>query len=459
MSDTIYAVTNPWTGEVISRQPTDTDAAIEAAVSAAAGQGRAWGASTPVQQRADLLRQIAEVHAERKEALAAIIVEEMGKPIEQARGEVDFCVDIYQYFADVAADAMADEPLKLRGGNGNAVLRRSPLGTILGIMPWNFPYYQVARFAGANLVIGNPMLLKHAPQCPQSAAAVAELFRDAGVPTGVFGNLYASNEQIARLIADPRVQGVSLTGSERAGAAVAEVAGRHLKKVLLELGGSDPFIVMSTDDLDQVVASAVDARMDNGGQSCNAAKRFIVIDDLYDAFVERLVEALKQYVPGDPSSASTTLGPLSSVAAADRLEDQLRRAKDQGADVVLAGERIGNGFTPTVLAGIRPDADAYREEFFGPVASVYRVGTESEALEVANDTPFGLGSFVFTTDPEQAIRMADQIDAGMVYVNGVFAEGAELPFGGVKRSGIGRELGRVGLEEFVNKKLIRVVTD
>jgi succinate-semialdehyde dehydrogenase/glutarate-semialdehyde dehydrogenase len=399
------------------------------------------------------------LHAERKEALAAIIVEEMGKPIEQARGEVDFCVDIYQYFADVAADAMADEPLKLRGGNGNAVLRRSPMGTILGIMPWNFPYYQVARFAGANLVIGNPMLLKHAPQCPQSAAAVAELFRDAGVPTGVFGNLYASNEQIARLIADPRVQGVSLTGSERAGAAVAEVAGRHLKKVLLELGGSDPFIVMSTDDLDQVVASAVDARMDNGGQSCNAAKRFIVIDDLYDAFVERLVEALKQYVPGDPSSASTTLGPLSSVAAADRLEDQLRRAKDQGADVVLAGERIGNGFTPTVLAGIRPDADAYREEFFGPVASVYRVGTESEALEVANDTPFGLGSFVFTTDPEQAIRMADQIDAGMVYVNGVFAEGAELPFGGVKRSGIGRELGRVGLEEFVNKKLIRVVTD
>lgn len=446
MSDTIYAVTNPWTGEVISRHPTDTDAAIEAAVSAAAGRGRAWGASTPVQQRADLLRRIAELHAERKEALAAIIVEEMGKPIEQARGEVDFCVDIYQYFADVAADAMADEPLKLRGGNGNAVLRRSPLGTILGIMPWNFPYYQVARFAGANLVIGNPMLLKHAPQCPQSAAAVAELFRDAGVPTGVFGNLYASNEQIARLIADSRVHGVSLTGSERAGAAVAEVAGRHLKKVLLELGGSDPFIVMSTDDLDQVVASAVDARMDNGGQSCNAAKRFIVIDDLYDAFVQRLVEALKQYVPGDPTSASTTLGPLSSVAAADRLEDQLRRAKYQGADVVLTGERIGNGFTPTVLAGIRPDADAYREEFFGPVASVYRVGSESEALEVANDTPFGLGSFVFTTDPEQAIRMADQIDAGMVYVNGVFAEGAELPFGGVKRSGIGRELGRVGLE-------------
>ncbi|MDX1889671.1 NAD-dependent succinate-semialdehyde dehydrogenase [Mycolicibacterium sp. 050158] len=458
MSDTIYAVTNPWTGEVISRHPTDTDAAIEAAVSAAASQGRAWGSSTPVQQRADLLRRIAELHAERKEALAAIIVEEMGKPIEQARGEVDFCVDIYQYFADVAADAMADEPLTLRGGNGSAVLRRSPLGTILGIMPWNFPYYQVARFAGANLVIGNPMLLKHAPQCPQSAAAVAELFHDAGVPAGVYGNLYASNEQIAQLIADPRVHGVSLTGSERAGAAVAEVAGRHLKKVLLELGGSDPFIVMSTDDLGQVVESAVSARMDNNGQSCNAAKRFIVIDDLYEAFVERLVEALKQYVPGDPTSASTTLGPLSSVAAADRLEDQLRRAKDQGADVVLAGERIGNAFTPTVLAGIRPDADAYREEFFGPVASVYRVGSESEALEVANDTPFGLGSFVFTTDPEQAIRMADRIDAGMVYVNGVFAEGAELPFGGVKRSGIGRELGRVGLEEFVNKKLIRVVT-
>jgi succinate-semialdehyde dehydrogenase/glutarate-semialdehyde dehydrogenase len=459
MSDTLYAVTNPATGEVISRQPTDTDETLHAALAAAAGPGRAWGATTPVSERADLLRRIADLHAERKEALATIIVEEMGKPIEQARGEVDFCVDIYQYFADAAADAMADEPLALRGGTGTAVLRRSPLGTILGIMPWNFPYYQVARFAGANLVIGNPMLLKHAPQCPHSAAAIAQLFSDAGVPAGVLTNVYASNEQIADLIADPRVQGVSLTGSERAGAAVAEIAGRNLKKVLLELGGSDPFILMSTDDLDHVVECAVNARMDNGGQSCNAAKRFIVIDDLYDAFMERFTESLKQFSPGDPTDEATALGPLSSTAAADRLEDQLSRAKEQGAEVALAGERIGNGFTPTVLAGIPSDADAYREEFFGPVASVYRVASESEALAVANDTPFGLGSFVFTTDPEQALRMADQIDAGMVYVNGVFAEGAELPFGGVKRSGIGRELGRVGLEEFVNKKLIRVVTE
>ncbi|MCV7420521.1 NAD-dependent succinate-semialdehyde dehydrogenase [Mycobacterium yunnanensis] len=458
MSDTLYAVVNPATGEVVSRQPTDTDEALEAALNAAAGPGRAWGATTSVSHRADVLRRIADLHAERKETLAAIIVEEMGKPIEQARGEVDFCVDIYQYFAEVAADAMADEPLVLRGGTGTAILRRSPLGTILGIMPWNFPYYQVARFAGANLVIGNPMLLKHAPQCPHSAAAIAELFADAGVPAGVLTNVYASNEQIAGLIADPRVQGVSLTGSERAGAAVAEVAGRHLKKVLLELGGSDPFIVMSTDDLDHVVECAVNARMDNGGQSCNAAKRFIVVDELYDAFMERFTEALKQFRPGDPTDEATALGPLSSTAAADRLEDQLTRAAEQGAQRVLAGERIGNGFTPTVLADIPAEADAYREEFFGPVASVYRVASESEALAVANDTPFGLGSFVFSTDPEQALRMADQIDAGMVYVNGVFAEGAELPFGGVKRSGIGRELGRVGLEEFVNKKLIRMVT-
>src|SRR5690348_8889076 len=284
MSDTTYAVTNPATGEVISRQPTDTDETLQAAVHTAARTGRAWGMTTPVDQRAALLRRIADLHAERKETLAAIIVEEMGKPKEQARGEIDFCVDIYQYFADSAADAMADEPLTLRSGTGTAILRRSPLGTILGIMPWNFPYYQVARFAGANLVIGNPMLLKHAPQCPHSAAAIAELFNDAGVPTGVFTNIYASNEQIADLIADPLVQGVSLTGSERAGAAVAEVAGRHLKKVLLELGGSDPFILMSTDDLDHVVECAVNARMDNAGQSCNAAKRFIVVNDLYDAF-------------------------------------------------------------------------------------------------------------------------------------------------------------------------------
>jgi succinate-semialdehyde dehydrogenase/glutarate-semialdehyde dehydrogenase len=283
------------------------------------------------------------------------------------------------------------------------------------------------------------------------------MFDDAGFPEGAYRGILATNEQIAEVvIPDPRVRGVSVTGSERAGAAVAEVAGRNLKKVVLEMGGSDPFILLATEDLDAVVESAVEARLDNTGQSCNAAKRFIVADDLYDDFLSKFTETMKAAEPGDPTE-DAAMGPLSSSTAADRLQDQLDRAKAQGAEVVLDGERKDNFFGTTVLAGISPSNDAYREEFFGPVASVYRVGSEEEAIKVANDTPFGLGSYVFTTDSEQADRVANGLDTGMVYVNGVLLDGAELPFGGVKRSGFGRELGPYGMDEFVNKKLIRVL--
>jgi succinate-semialdehyde dehydrogenase/glutarate-semialdehyde dehydrogenase len=323
-------------------------------------------------------------------------------------------------------------------------------------MPWNFPTYQVARFAGPNLVIGNAVLLKHAPQCPETAEALQQIYLDAGFPEGAYTNIYASNEQIADVIADPRVQGVSVTGSERAGAAVAEVAGRNLKKVVLELGGSDPFILLSTDDIDATVESAVAARIDNAGQSCNAAKRFVVIDELYEPFLEKFTAAMAATESGDPTSEDTAMGPLSSTTAADRLQDQLDRAIKGGAKVVTGGERSGNYFTPTVLTEVTPQNDAYREELFGPVAVVYKVGSEDEAVKLANDTPFGLGSYLFTTDADQAERVADKIDAGMVYVNIVGADGAELPFGGVKRSGSGRELGKYGADEFVNKKLIRV---
>ena len=322
-------------------------------------------------------------------------------------------------------------------------------------MPWNFPYYQVARFAGPNLVIGNPILLKHAPQCPESAEAIQEIFDDAGFPEGAYQNIYATNEQIEWVIADPRVHGVSVTGSERAGAAVAEIAGRNLKKVVLELGGSDPFILLGTDDLDAAAQAAAEARLDNTGQSCNAAKRFIVADELYDDFLAKFTEQMEGAKPGDPTSEDTAIGPLSSKTAADRLEDQVKRAIDKGAEVVVGGKRDGNFFEPTILTGITPGNDAYHEEFFGPVAQVYRVGSEEEAVALANDTPFGLGSYVFTNDPEQAERVANQIEAGMVYVNLVGADGAELPFGGFKRSGFGRELGNYGTDEFVNKKLIR----
>src|SRR5690242_14075205 len=283
------------------------------------------------------------------------------------------------------------------------------------------------------------------------------MYEDAGFGEGMYQTILATNEQIAEnVIPDPRVRGVSVTGSERAGAAVAEVAGRNLKKVVLEMGGSDPFIVLATQNLDEVVDAAVKARLDNTGQSCNAAKRFIVVDELYDDFLGKFTEKMRAVEPGDPTE-DPAMGPLSSSTAADRLQDQLDRAKAQGAEVALDGGREDNYFRPTVLTGISEDSDAYREEFFGPVASVYKVSSEEEAVKVANDTPFGLGSYVFTTDPDQADRVANDIDAGMVYVNGALLDGAELPFGGVKRSGFGRELGPYGMDEFVNKKLIRVV--
>jgi len=452
----MYAVVDPATGETVKEYPTITDDELREAIARADRSYREWSRATTVADRAALVRRVGELHSERRTELAEIIVAEMGKPVRQARGEVAFSSSIYEFYADNAEALMADEPIELLGGEGSAVVRRSSLGVLLGIMPWNFPYYQVARFAGPNLIIGNTILLKHAPQCPQSAEAMEQIFHDAGFPDGAYVNIYATNEQIEWVIADPRVRGVSVTGSERAGAAVAEIAGRNLKKVVLEMGGSDPFIVLGTDDLDKTVEEAVEARIDNAGQSCNAAKRMIVIDELYEPFLEKFTAAITAVKEGDPHERETELGPLSSQVAADRLEDQVRRAVEQGATVVAGGKRNGNYFEPTVLTGVTPENDVYREELFGPVAQVYRVPSEEAAVALANDTPFGLGSYVMTNDPEQAERVADAIDAGMVYVNIVGADSAELPFGGTKRSGFGRELGRYGADEFVNKKLIRV---
>lgn len=452
-----YAVVNPATGETIKEYPTISDDDLRAAIDRADAAHRGWSRSTTVAERAALIRRVSELHTERSDELAKIIGREMGKPYEQAVGEVEFAAAIYEFYADNAEKLMEDEPIDLLAGEGTAVIRRSSLGVLLGIMPWNYPYYQVARFAGPNLVIGNTILLKHAPQCPESAAAMQTIFDDAGFPEGAYENIYASNEQIEWVIADPRVMGVSVTGSERAGSAVAAIAGRNLKKVVLELGGSDPFIVLSTDDLDATVENALAARFyENAGQACNAAKRFIVIDELYDDFLAKMTAALADAKPGDPAAEGTVIGPVSSSTAAERLEEQLRRAVAGGATVAMGGTRDGNFWSPTVLTDISPDNDAAREEFFGPFAHVYKVGSEEEAVAVANDTTYGLGSYVVTTDPEQAERVADAIEAGMVYVNIVGADGAELPFGGVKRSGFGRELGRFGADEFVNKKLIRI---
>ena len=312
-----YAVTNPATGETVKTYDTITDAELEAAIAAADEAHRTWSKSTTVEERAALIRRVAELHTERRKELAQLIVREMGKPMGQAVGEVDFAAAIYEYYADHSPDFLKDEPIQLLAGDGSAVIRRSSLGVLLGVMPWNFPYYQVARFAGPNLIIGNTILLKHAAQCPESAAAMQQIFLDAGFPAGAYVNVYASHDQLERVIADPRVQGVSLTGSERAGAAVAEIAGRHLKKVVLELGGSDPFILLSTDDLDATVQNAIDARLDNSGQSCNAAKRFIVADELYEPFLEKFTAKIAEVEATDPMVRGSALGPLSSLKAAE----------------------------------------------------------------------------------------------------------------------------------------------
>ena len=453
---TLYAVTNPATGETVKEYPTATDVEIQTALERTDSAFRQWTRS-PLEERVKLLNRVAELYEERRDELADIITREMGKPIRQAGFEVDIVVSIYRYYAENGPKFLEDEELDVVAG-GKAVVRKEGLGVLLGIMPWNYPYYQVARFAAPNLMNGNTILLKHAPQCPESALAMEQIFKDAGAPEGSYVNVFATNEQVADIIADPRVQGVSLTGSERAGAAVAEIAGRNLKKVVLELGGSDPFLLLDTKDLDKSVKTAVFGRMTNGGQACNASKRFVVMEDIYNEFVEKFSSAFAAITPGDPTNPKTYLGPLSSQAAADNLAKQVDSAVAEGAVVRTGGGKVSDDsafFQPTVLTGVTPDMAAFREELFGPVAMVFKATSEDEAIRLANDTPFGLGASIHTNDDEKAQRIAEQIEAGMVYINEPGGTAAELPFGGVKRSGVGRELGKYGMDEFVNKKLVR----
>ena len=331
---------------------------------------------------------------------------------------------------------------------------------LLGIEPWNFPLYQVVRFAGPNLVVGNTILLKHAEICPQSALALEQLFRDAGADDGVYTNVFLRIPDIERVIEHEYVQGASLTGSERAGKSVGEITGRNLKKSVLELGGSDPFIVLEASNLDEVVQAAVMGRLANTGQSCVAAKRFIVMDDLYDGFVERFGAAFRAMEPGDPKDPDSKLGPVSSERAAEDLVAQVQDAVDKGATLVAGGSRVdrpGAYVQATVLTDVTPEMRPYREELFGPAAVVYRVGSEEEAIELANATPFGLGGAVFSDDVDRARRVAERVESGMVWINHPTSSQPDLPFGGVKRSGFGRELSHLGMFEFTNRKLIRTL--
>ncbi|BCT77801.1 succinate-semialdehyde dehydrogenase [NADP(+)] [Sinomonas cyclohexanicum] len=451
-----YRTTSPATGEILAEFEAATDAEILTAADAGQAAFEKWSL-TDVAERSAALRRVAALYRERAAELARIIAREMGKPVRQGEGEVALVADIYDYYADNGPDFMADEHLTVRGG-GEAIVRSAPVGLLLGIMPWNYPYYQVARFAAPNLMLGNTILLKHARNCPESALAMQEIFDDAGLPPGAYQNLFATNTQIADLLADPRVQGVSLTGSERAGSAVAEVAGRNLKKFVLELGGSDPFIVLDAADLDATVKAAVAGRMGNAGQACTASKRFIVVEDLYDAFVEKFTAMMAAIAPGDPLDPATRFGPVSSRAAAEELVEQVQDAVAKGAVLRTGGSLLdgpGAFLEPTVLTDVTPGMRAFEEELFGPVAVVYKVRDADEAVQLANSSPYGLGGSVFSSDVAAAKAVADRLETGMVFINAVADSQEDLPFGGVKRSGVGRELGRFGMEEFVNKKLIR----
>ena len=450
-----YQVVNPATGELEAEYPVATDAEITHVLERAHEGYRSWRNSS-WEDRAQVLHRVATIYSERINELGAIITREMGKTTAEAIGELEFTVGIYEYYADNGPDLLKDEPIP-SNTPGKAWVRRSPVGPLLGIMPWNYPYYQVARFAAPNLMIGNTIILKHAPQCPESALAMEQIFRDAGLPDDAYINVFATNEQVADMIADSRVCGVSVTGSERAGSAVAAVASKHLKKVVLELGGSDPFIVLDTDDVAGVAQAAAAARMENGGQACNAAKRMIVADGVYDDFLGEFTKAMAAHVTGDPTDPAVNYGPLSSEQAARNLMEQVQDAISKGATVHTGGKRVdrpGAFIEPTVLSGVTADMRAFREELFGPVAVVYKVSSADEAVELANSSAYGLGGAVFSTDAELALSVADRLDVGMAWVNQAEGGGPELPFGGTKRSGVGRELGPLGIDEFVNKKLI-----
>jgi succinate-semialdehyde dehydrogenase / glutarate-semialdehyde dehydrogenase len=451
-----YRSVNPATGEVLKTLPEHTDEQVWNALATADKAFRTW-ASRPFSERSTSIARSAQILLEQKEELARLATLEMGKRIAESRGEVELSASIMQYFADKAEVFLA--PKKLDSAMGDARLEYSPFGVLLSIQPWNYPYYQLARFAGPHLMSGNVILLKHAPGVPQCALAFEQVLRKAGVPEGVYTNLFLSNDQAGALIDDPRVKGIALTGSERAGEALASRAGKNLKKSTMELGGSDAFVVLDDADLEHTVAMAILGRFGNNGQTCIGAKRFIVVESILDKFLPRFIAAAKKLKLGNPLDETVTLGPLSSDAALQLILKQIQEATSHGARIALGGRRageVGSFLEPTVLTNITPDNPAYKQEFFGPAALVFPAKDEEEAIAIANDSPFGLGGSVYSSNIERAKRVASRMETGMVFINYPDVSLPELPFGGVKRSGYGKELSSFGVEEFVNRKLIFV---
>ena len=450
-----YSSVNPFNGKLLQSFDQLTDKQLEEKLVAAENCYKTWK-HTSYADRAKIVAKAAKLLGERVDEFAHTMTLEMGKRIDEARGEVKFSADILAYYAKNAERFLAPE--KLNPTIGDAHMESSPIGVIFGVEPWNFPYYQLARVAGPHLMAGNVLVIKHAGCVPQCAIAFEKLFIDAGAPAGLYTNLLISHEQSDKVVDDDRIKGVALTGSVAAGRSIAARAGQNLKPSSMELGGSDAFIVLEDADLEHTIPWALWGRMYNTGQTCCAAKRFIVVDKIADKFLEKFSAALSALKAGDPLDEKTTLGPLSTESALVDLLKQVDSAVAHGARVLIGGKRVdrpGSFMQPTILTDVSPKNPAFRDEFFGPVAMFFRVKDEDEAIALDNDSDFGLGGSVFTKDIERGRRVASRVDTGMMFVNNISWSDAELPFGGIKDSGYGRELGDMGIQQFVNKKLVR----
>ncbi|MFB2977950.1 NAD-dependent succinate-semialdehyde dehydrogenase [Microseira sp. BLCC-F43] len=451
------ATINPATGETLKTFEPLTDAEIETKLAVAKRAFEQYR-QTPLTQRSAWMNEAARILQENKEQFGKLMTQEMGKPLKAAIGETEKCALVCRYYAEHAAEFLADVPASTDASQ--SFVRYQPMGPILAVMPWNFPFWQVFRFAAPALMAGNVGLLKHASNVPQCAVKIEEIFRQAGFPEGAFQTLLVGADKVAAIVADDRVMAATLTGSEGAGISLASTAGKHLKKTVLELGGSDPFIVLESADLEAAVSTAVAARMLNNGQSCIAAKRFIVVDAIADTFAQRLVEKFQALKIGDPMHPDTDLGPLATPGMLKDLDDLVQECIARGSKVLTGGkpltDRPGNYYPPTILTDFPPGTPAESEEFFGPVALLFRVANIDEAIARANNIPYGLGASAWTNVEEERDRLINELEAGAVFINGMVKSDPRLPFGGIKRSGYGRELGIQGIHEFVNIKTVWV---
>ncbi|MCX8672335.1 NAD-dependent succinate-semialdehyde dehydrogenase [Bifidobacterium sp. B4001] len=450
-----YQTVNPFNNQLIKTYPDATDDDLENALARGHDLYKTWRKQEGPGDRPAQLRQVAKLFRQDEDALATNMTRDMGKLVGEARAEVELCADIADYFADQAEELLA--PVPLDNPAGKAYYVKQATGVLVMVEPWNFPYYQIMRVFAPNFILGNPMILKHASNVPSSAVAFEETVTKAGAPEGSLTNLFINYDQVDRAIADPRVSGVALTGSERGGASVAKSAGAHLKKSSMELGGNDAFIILDDADWNALKQVAPGARLMNAGQVCCASKRFIVMEDRYDDFVSLMVDAFSHMVLGDPNNPDTTLAPMCTVSARDNLAKQVDRAVAAGAKVACGSKPYdspGAFFTPTILTDIDRDNPAYDQEMFGPVATIYKVASEDEAVDLANDSSYGLGGVIFSQDSDHADALASRIETGMTFINGSWVTMPELPFGGVKNSGYGRELYSLGFDTFANEHLI-----